>query len=94
VCCFGQFTYPTICMVEPEVTPVTQSVRPTICAQCEDKNHPVTEQVDGFSLHFEIIKSVMIEIFLHDDCACRWYDAFAAHAPVMEETRKSAAQAA
>jgi hypothetical protein len=73
---------------------VTQSMRPTICAQCEDKNSPVTEEVDGFSFQFEIIKGVTMEIFLHDDCACRWYDAFAAHAPVMEEIRKSAAQAA
>ena len=94
VCRFGQSTYPIICMVETEVTPVTQSVRPTICAQCEDKNNPVTEQVDGFSFHYEIIKGVTMEIFLHDDCACRWYDAFSAHSPVMEETRKSAAQAA
>jgi hypothetical protein len=89
-------------MVESEVTSVTyleqdkphQSVRPTICAQCEDKNNPVTEQVDGFSFHYEIIKGVTMEIFLHDDCACRWYDAFSAHAPMMEEIRKSAAQAA
>jgi hypothetical protein len=91
---FGQFTYLIVCMLEPEVTPVTQSVRPTICAQCEDKNNPVTEQVDGFSFHYEIIKGVTMEIFLHDDCACRWYDAFSAHSPVMEETTKSAAQAA
>jgi hypothetical protein len=89
-------------MVESEVTPVTQtdqdkshhSLRQTICAQCEDKNSPVIEDVDGFSFHYEIIKGVTMEIFLHDDCACRWYDAFSAHAPMMEEIRKSAAQAA
>lgn len=72
---------------------VTQSVRPTTCAQCEDKNSPVIDEVDGFSFQYEIIKGVRMEIFLHDDCACRWYDAFSAHAPVMEEIRKSAAQA-
>ena len=89
-------------MVEPEVTPVTQTEqdkshrrpRQTICTQCEDKNSPVFEDVDGFSFHYEIIKGVTIEIFLHDDCACKWYDAFSAHAPMMEEIRKSAAQAA
>ena len=89
-------------MVEPEVTSVTymeqdkphQSVRPTICAQCEDKNNPVAEQVDGFSFDYEIIKGVTAEMFLHDDCACRWYDAFSAHAPMMEEIGKSVAQAA
>jgi hypothetical protein len=89
-------------MVEPEVTPVTQtdqdkshySPRQTICAQCEDKNNPVTEEIDGFSFHYEIIQGVTMEIFLHDDCACRWYDAFSANAPMMEEIRKSAAQAA
>ena len=94
MCCFAQFSYVIPCMVGSEVTSVTQSVRPTICAQCEDKNSPVIDQVDGFSFQFEIIKGVTMEIFLHDDCACRWYDAFAAHAPVMEEIRKSAAQAA
>jgi hypothetical protein len=81
-------------MVEPEVTRVIRSVRPTICAQCEDKNSPVAEQVDGFSFHYEIIKGVTMEIFLHDDCACRWYDAFSALSPVIKEIRKSAAQTA
>jgi hypothetical protein len=73
---------------------VAQSVRPTICAQCEDKNNPVIEQVDGFSFRYEIIKGLAMEIFLHDDCACRWYDAFSALSPVLKELRKSAAQAA
>jgi hypothetical protein len=54
------------------------SPRPTICAQCEDKNSPVIERVDGFSFHYEIVKGVTMEIFLHDDCASRWYDAFGA----------------
>jgi hypothetical protein len=94
VCRFGQFTYPIVCMVELEATPVTQSVRPTICAQCEDKNHPVTEQVDGFSFRYEIIKGLEMEIFLHDHCACRWYDAFSALSLVIKDLRKSAAQTA
>jgi hypothetical protein len=94
VCCFGQCTYLIICMVEPEVTTVTQTARPTICAQCQDDNRPVTEQVDGFSFHYEIIKGVVMEIFLHDDCACRWYDAFSALSPVIKEIRRGAAQAA
>jgi hypothetical protein len=81
-------------MVEFEVTPVALSVRPTICAQCEDKNNPVIEQVDGFSFQYEIINGVAIEIFLHDDCACRWYDAFSALSPAIKEIRRSAAQAA
>jgi hypothetical protein len=66
-------------MVEPEVTSVTsaeqdksrQSARPAIRAQCEDRNDPVIE-IDGFSFHYEIIKGETMEIFLHDDCACRW----------------------
>jgi hypothetical protein len=81
-------------MVEAEITTMAQSARPTICAQCEDKNNPVIEQVDGFSFQYEIIKGLAMEIFLHDDCACRWYDAFSALSPVLKEISKSAAQAA
>jgi hypothetical protein len=54
----------------------------------------VIEHVDGFSFQYEIIKGLAMEIFLHDDCACRWYDAFSALPPAMKEIRKSTAQAA
>jgi hypothetical protein len=66
---------------------VAQPVRPTICAQCEDKNNAVIGQIDGFSFQCEIIKGVAMEIFLHDDCACRWYGAFPALSPVIKEIR-------
>jgi hypothetical protein len=51
-------------LVEPEVTPVTQSVRPTICAQCADKSSPEAEQVDGFSFRYEIIKGVTMVVHI------------------------------
>jgi hypothetical protein len=70
-----------------------RSPRPTTCAQCEDKNSPVIEQVDGFSLHYEIVKGVTVEIFLHDDCASRWYDAFSGHSRITEDLKSYKADA-
>jgi hypothetical protein len=69
------------------------SPRPTICAQCEDKNNPVTEQVDGFSFDYEIIKGITVEIFLHDDCASRWHDAFPAHSRITDALKSYKAHA-
>jgi len=66
---------------------------PTICAQCEDRNNPVIEQVDGFSFQYEIVKGVTMEIFLHDDCASRWYDAFSAHSRMQEDLKSYKAHA-
>ena len=63
-------------MVESEIPLVAQSVRRTICAECEDKNRPVTE-LNGFSFRYEVVKDVQIEFFLHDKCSSKWYDAFA-----------------
>jgi hypothetical protein len=69
------------------------SPRLTTCAQCEDKNSPVIEQVDGFSFQYEIVKGVTVEIFLHDDCACRWYDAFSAYSGMQEDLKSYKANA-
>jgi hypothetical protein len=71
----------------------SHSPRPTTCAQCEDKNSPVIEQVDGFSFHYEIVKGVTVEIFLHDDCASSWYDAFSAHSRITEDLKSYKANA-
>jgi hypothetical protein len=66
---------------------------PTICAQCEDRNNPVIERVDGFSFQYEIVKGVTMEIFLHDDCASRWYDVFSAHSRMQENLKSYKANA-
>ena len=71
----------------------SHSPRPTTCAQCEDKNSPVIEQVDGFSFRYEIVKGVTVEIFLHDDCAYKWYDAFSARLESVDEEKVYKAQA-
>jgi hypothetical protein len=41
------------------------TLRPSVCAKCEDKNRPVSE-VNGFSFHYEVVKDMCVELFLHD----------------------------
>jgi hypothetical protein len=55
------------------------TLRPSVCAKCEDKNRPVSE-VNGFSFHYEVVKDMCVELFLHDKFSSKWYDAFTAGA--------------
>ena len=81
------------CLTETQQNKSHRSPRQTICAQCEDKNNPVIKQVDGFSFKCEIINGVTVEIFLHDDCASTWYDAFSAYSRITDDRKRYRAHA-
>jgi hypothetical protein len=47
------------------------------CAKCEDKNKPVTPQ-NGFGVPYRVDEHLFIELYLHEDCADKWYRQFGA----------------
>jgi hypothetical protein len=54
-------------------------------AKCEDKDKPVTPQ-NGFGVPYRVDEHIFIELYLHEDCADKWYRQFGAFPQPMETT--------
>ncbi len=49
--------------------------KPNVCAQCEDRNNPVTTE-SGFTFRYQVTKEVDVEMWLHNACSEAWWQDF------------------